>query len=132
MDSDQQRKSRHPPAPPIRQGSSLSSTNDPPSNANNISVSTPNKNDASAISDQSQLRGFDEQTTCTDQVKVFEAIEGTPINFSTRTSFSDLTVDDVAPNEGRISQDPDDGLLEVHSHKNYHRQEDTDTTRYDF
>ena len=129
MDSDQQRRSKRPPAPPIRQGSSLSSSNIPSVNASNISVSTPNKNDASAISDQSQLRGFDDQTICADQVKVFEAIEGTPINFSTRTSFSDLTVDDVAPNDGRISRDPDDGLLELHSHKNFNRQEDTDTTR---
>ena len=129
MDSERQQKLKNPPTPPIRQGSSLSSSNIPSSNSNNISVSTPNKIDASTISDQSQLRGFDEQMTCNDQVKVFEAIEGTPINFSTRTSFSDLTVDDVAPNEGRISQDPDDGLLELHSHKNFCRQEDIDTER---
>ena len=120
-----QHKNKTPPAPPLRQGSTLSSAN---TQANNTTNSV-TANDTSSISSQSQLRGFDEQSIINDQLRVFEAIEGTPLNFSTATSFSDLTVDDVDPTDGRISRDPDDGLLQIHSHKNFHRQEDTDTER---
>ena len=78
-----------------------------------------NQAKTSSISSQSQLRGYDEQSIINDQLRVFEAIEGTPLNFSTATSFSDLTVDDVDPTDGRISRDPDDGLLQIHSNKNF-------------
>ena len=47
-----------------------------------------------------------------DQVKVY-AVEGTPMEFSTATSLSDLTVDEPSQS-GRISVDSNDGLIQHH------------------
>ena len=79
-------------------------------------------NKTTSISVQNQLH-LESQTINNDQVRVFEAIEGTPVNFSNATSFSDLTVDDVEPSSGRVSRDPDDGLIQLHSHRNFHEGE---------
>ena len=64
-------------------------------------------------------------------MRVFEAVEGTPLNFSASTSFSDLTVDDVCATGGRVTRDPDDGLIQLHSNRNLHGHDDADTERYE-
>ena len=110
----------------MRQGSSLSSNNIQSVNANRSNEAV---NDTSSRSSQSQLRDLDDQPISNDQVRVFEAVEGTPLNFSTATSFSDLTVDDVYMPDGRLTRDPDDGLIQLHSNRNYCRQEDADRER---
>ena len=122
---EQQHKSRNPPAPPLRQGSSLSYSGNTIRNSNTSSAA----NDTSSISSQSQLRGHDEESFNNDQVRVFDAVEGTPLNFSAATSFSDLTVDDVCPNDGRVVRDPDDGLLQLSSNRTFHGLDDRDTER---
>ena len=118
---------KKPPTPPVRQGSSLSSNNIQANDINNSETA----NNSSSISFASQLRGgFDEQSTCNDQVKVFEAIEGTPLNFSTATSFSDLTVDEIGGSvDGRVTRDPDDGLIQLHSNGDLHGLDDTEPQR---
>ena len=117
---------KKPPTPPVRQGSSLSSNNIQANDINNSETA----NNSSSISFASQLRGFDEQSTCNDQVRVFEAIEGTPLNFSTATSFSDLTVDEIGGSvDGRVTRDPDDGLIQLHSNGDLHGLDDTEPHR---
>ena len=74
-----------PPAPPKRQGSHLSS---------------------------GITSGFAAPVETHDQVRVY-ALEDTPLNFSTATSLSDLTVDE-AVNSGRVSVDSQDGLIQHH------------------
>ncbi len=51
-----------------------------------------------------------------DQVYSYR-VEDTPLNFSTATSLSDLTVDDGGAASGRISIDSHDGLLEHRKHR---------------
>ena len=46
-------------------------------------------------------------------------VEDTPLNFSTATSLSDLTVEDGGLISGRISVDSHDGLLEHRKHRRY-------------
>ncbi len=75
-----------PPVPPKRQGSHLSTSSA-------SSVTAP-------------------EASANDQVRVW-ALEDTPLNFSTATSLSDLTVDE-APNSGRVSVDSQDGLIQHH------------------
>ena len=75
-----------PPVPPKRQGSHLSTSS------------------ASSVTAQ--------EASAHDQVRVW-ALEDTPLNFSTATSLSDLTVDE-APNSGRVSVDSQDGLIQHH------------------
>ena len=108
----QQGTTKTPPAPPIRQGSALSSTNSEVLNTHLLGVAN---NTSTAVSGNQQPQ--EAEPTSNDQVRVFEGIEGTPLNFSTATSFSDLSVDDVEPSSGIISRDADDGLIQLHQHR---------------
>ena len=48
-----------------------------------------------------------------DEVKIYE-VEDTPVDLSSKSSFSDLTVDDTRGAGGRVSVDSNDGLIQHH------------------